>query len=76
MFMTTMFFKIKQLWDYLVYPSKYYAKKYAKKYVEEYSKNKKLYDIIETDDSRSDTNISDKYSYNDFYSNGDESVAH
>ena len=66
MFLTTMFFKIKQMWDYMIYPSKYYAKKYAKQYVKEYSKNKQLYDIIETDDSGDDNNSCEHYSYNNF----------
>ena len=32
----TLYLKIKFLWDYITYPSKYYSKVYAKKYVDKY----------------------------------------
>ena len=43
MYFTTLYIRLKQVWRYIVYPSKYYAKKYAKKYVKEY--NSKNYPI-------------------------------
>ena len=70
MFLTSMFFKIKQMWDYMVYPSKYYAKKYAKQYIQEYEASqikKRMNDIIDSDDSRSDYHWSSDYTYNNFY---------
>ena len=36
MFLTSLYFQIKKMWDYVVYPSKYYSKVYAKKYVDLY----------------------------------------
>ena len=36
MFFTNLYYNIKRAWEYIIYPSKYYAKYYAKKYVEEY----------------------------------------
>lgn len=36
MFFTHFFYQMKTLWDYVIYPSKYYSKKYAKYYVEQY----------------------------------------
>lgn len=38
MFLTSLVAQIKKVWDYIVYPSKYYAKKYAKQYAKEYSR--------------------------------------
>ena len=35
MFFANIFIQIKRIWEYLVYPSKYYAKKYARRYVDE-----------------------------------------
>ena len=35
MFFTSLYYKIQRAWEYIIYPSKYYAKKYAKQYVEE-----------------------------------------
>ena len=70
MFLTVAYYKLKQLFDYMVYPSKYYAKKYAKQYVEEYEASqikKRMNDIIEPDDSRSDYYWSCDDTYNDFY---------
>ena len=37
MFLTSIVMKIKNMWEFLVYPSKYYSKKYSKKYAREYS---------------------------------------
>ena len=77
MFLTSIYYKMKQMWEYLTYPSKYYAKKYAKQYVEEYSKNNKtLNDHIITDDSGDNYYISDYNSYYDFYKTGNESPAY
>ena len=53
MFLTSISMKIKQLWELIVFPSKYYAKKYAKKYAKEYSK---------TNETISD----DSYDYNNY----------
>lgn len=36
MFFTSLYIRLKQIFEYLTYPSKYYSKKYAKKYVQEY----------------------------------------
>ncbi len=47
MFFTGIFIKIKTAWEYLVYPSKYYAKKYAKQYSKQYA----LETVYETSDS-------------------------
>ena len=46
MFLTSLIVKMKQVWEYLIYPSKYYAKKYAKQYVDEYTKKTKSEKII------------------------------
>lgn len=43
MFLTNIYFKIAQLFEFITYPSKYYSKKYAKKYVNEYIKNKNIH---------------------------------
>ena len=69
MFLTTAFFKIKQLFDYMVYPSKYYAKKYAKQYIQEYEASqikKQMNNIIESDDSGSYSYYGGEYSYNNY----------
>ena len=69
MFVTTIYYKMKQLWDYVMYPSKYYAKKYAKRYAQEYSASeikKAMYDINK-DDSRSSVDSYYNNPYNDFY---------
>ena len=70
MFFTQMYIKLKALWEYIVYPSKYYAEKYAKKYAKEYSqtysvKNNKTVEYI-LDDSRSDSHFSGRFDYNDY----------
>ena len=71
MFLTSLVAQIKKVWDYIVYPSKYYAKKYAKRYAKEYSKteSKKLaYNItIDTNDNRDSDSISNNYDYNNYY---------
>ena len=36
MFFLTLYNKLKRAWEYIIYPSKYYAEKYAKKYAKEY----------------------------------------
>ena len=38
MFLTSLSMTIKQIWEMIVFPSKYYAKKYAKRYAKEYSR--------------------------------------
>ena len=75
MFLTSLSMKIKQLWEIIVYPSKYYAKKYAKKYAKEYSK-KLTYHIETEDDSANDSSLCVEYSYNSFYENGNEKNAY
>ena len=45
MFLTSIYCKLNHLWQYLVYPSKYYAKKYAKQYAEEYYLNQQQNEI-------------------------------
>ena len=68
MFLTSIYCKLKQVWEYLTYPSKHYAKKYAKRYVEEYSKNNKYVHHISTEnDSRDYTDSDIDHSYNTFY---------
>ena len=47
MFLTSIVMKIKNIWEFLVYPSKYYSKKYSKKYAREYSVAR--YDISVSD---------------------------
>lgn len=64
MFLTSLIVKIKQAWEYLTSPSKYYAKKYAKKYAKEYSK-KLSYNI--TNDYGDSDSISNSCDYNDYY---------
>ena len=45
MYFTAMIMRMKEMWDYVMFPTKYYARYYAKKYVREYmcehSKKKK-----------------------------------
>ena len=36
MFLTNLFFSIKKIYDWLVYPSKEYSKKYSKRYSKQY----------------------------------------
>ena len=47
MFLTSLYVKIKQMWEFIVYPSKYYSKKYSKQYALEYSKKYNLDSISE-----------------------------
>lgn len=42
MFLTKIIYQIKTLWDYVIYPSKYYSKKYAKYYIEQYRLDNEL----------------------------------
>ena len=39
MFFTSTFIKLKEWWNYFIYPSKYYAKKYAKEYSKYYAEH-------------------------------------
>ena len=36
MFFVSLYNKLKRAWEYIVYPSKYYAEYYAKKYTKQY----------------------------------------
>ena len=67
-FLTSMYYKITQMFEYIVMPSKYYAKKYARQYVDEYIDEikKGAYDIS-CDDSRISNSIGCQHNYNDFY---------
>ena len=73
MFLTNAYYKMKQLWDYIIYPSKYYAKKYAKQYAQYYSGNPtkeeddRLAIIVETLDSHEpSTSEIDDFVYNKY----------
>lgn len=73
MFFTTAYYKIKQLWDYITYPSKYYAKKYAKQYAQYYSNNptkeedERLAIIVETlETPEPSTSEIDEFVYNKY----------
>ena len=37
MFFASVYIRLKNLWEYLIYPSKYYSKKYAKEYAKHYA---------------------------------------
>ena len=37
MYFTSLYIRLQKVWEYIIYPSKYYAKKYAKKYAKEYN---------------------------------------
>ena len=37
MFFASVYIRLKNIWEYLIYPSKYYSKKYAKEYAQYYA---------------------------------------
>ena len=37
MFFTRIYIRLKNIWEHLLHPSKYYSKKYAKQYAKKYS---------------------------------------
>ena len=47
MFLTSMYIRLKNIWDYLLYPSKYYSRKYAKEYAKKYSNMRHIDTIYE-----------------------------